>query len=252
MKIASILFLLYIGFSPVFGQDKDFKKVGIVYDLCDSIYQNHVGLIGSNVSVKSYPQDANLNLIIEGFLDNEIKNINCLEVHKLEFSAEDIYCMMVRNDLSPVSSYDMIMVVKDVGISVVYPILPYGYYTNNYRGRGIITFITNKAQIYANLGVELINTSNGRSRTYHLDDDLSGSEWRLKALLRTKPNYFSNDENKKELSNEKILDIQKYLVEMYRLQVFELFYGDRLYRTVFELFNEKGKKYKSPCKWNNM
>lgn len=234
MRIIAILLILLTGISSTSGQDRAIKKVGVIYELSDYIYQNHMGLTIFDNFVKTYPQEDSINVIIEGLLDQQIQRIYGLEVHKLEFSFEEINNMIKKDDMAAISSYDMIMVVLDEGLTSVN-----GYVVNIHKGRGINTGVYKVAQIYANLGVELINLSNNKRMIYDLNNHVLDFNAQNIAIRRTKRKYFSPGEDKKELSNDRLIDIQKNLLEMYRLQVKKIFDSYVLFKTIDQLFKEK-------------
>ena len=234
MKILTILVLLFAGILSTSGQEKNLKNAGVIYELSDSISQKHVGLTMFENFVKSYPQHDSINIIIEELLDKEIKQINGLDVHKIEFKAAEINNMIKNKNKSAISSYDMIIIIKDLGFETYN-----GYLRFDHEGRGLNSGFLRRAEIYANLGVELINTSNGKRKNYDFYHNLNYDfEWHSNAVVRTKRNFFSRGENKKELSDEQLIDIQENLLEMYRLQIEELFNEEYFPRTVSELFEE--------------
>lgn len=231
MKIITIIILLFIGISIAPGQTIAPKTVGVIYELSDCI--NHY-LAESSMSdnyEKSYPQHDSINEIIEGLLDKEIKKIIGMEVHKLKFSLKEISDMIREDSIGPISSYDMIMVITEEGITNAN-----GYVVKTYKGRGIITGFGRRAQIYANLGVELINISNNKRMIYDLKEHILSTEGQYRAINRTMSKFFSPGENKKEFSNERIIEIERILLEMYRIQVKRIFDPYVLSKTVTQLF----------------
>lgn len=232
MKIAAILFLMFIGISNTSGQENAIKNVGVIYVLSDSIYQNHLGFTIFENFNKSYPQNDSINVIIEELLNEEIHKIKGFNACAIDFTVDEIRDIVENHDFSPISAYDIIMIVKDVGTTTTR-----GYLSWSNKGRGINTEARNIAKIYANLGVELLNTSNGIIKAYSLYSQ--SYELRNKAIVRIRKKYFSPGENRKELSDEKLTDIQENLMEMYRLQAKVLFNNDQFYKTISKLFKEK-------------
>ena len=237
MKIPSILLLIFTCISSTSGQERNLKNVGVIYELADSISQKHVGLTMFENFVKSYPQHDSINIIIEELLDKEIKQINGFDVHKIAFNEAEINNMIKKKKKSAISAYDMIMIIKDLGFTTYNGYLPF-----EHEGRGLNSGSLRRAEIYANLGVELINISNGKRRNYDFYHNLNYDfEWHSNAVVRIRRNYFSRGENKKELSDEKLIDMQENLLEMYRLQIKELFNEENFFTTVSELFEEEGE-----------
>ena len=233
MRNTVILLLMFIGISSISGQENNFKKVGVIYELSDSIYQNHLGM---NNFEKSYPMEDSMNVIIEGLLDKQLRRVSGLDVHKLEFSLEEINNMIKKDSMGPISSFDMIMVIVDKGMTSAQ-----GYMVIHYKGRGVITGLTTRVQVYADLGVELINLSTNKRRDYDFKNYLSVLNLPSTAIAIVKKEFFSPGENKKELSNEKLIDIQKTLLDMYRLQIDNIFDARLLARKINVLFKEKRK-----------
>lgn len=186
--------------------------------------------------VKSYPQEDSINMIIEGFLDSQLGRIRGLEVHKLEYSFKEINNMIKKDSMETISSFDMIMVVTEEGMTSMN-----GYIHVKHKGRGINTGIYKTAVIYANLGVELINLSNNKRIMYDLNNHVMDGKAQNIAIRRIKRKYFLSGENKNELSADRLIDIQKNLLEMYRLQAYKVFDADVLFKTIDELFKEKRK-----------
>lgn len=232
MKIVAILLLMFIGILTTSGQENSIKNVGVIYALSDSLYHNHLGFTIFENFNKSYPQHDSINVIIKGLLTEEIHKVKGFKACTLDFSVDELRDMIENHDLSPVAAYDIIMVVKDAGTTTTR-----GYQSWRNKGRGINTEARNIAKIYANLDVELLNTSNGIIKAYDLHSQ--NFEFRSKALVRIRKKYFSPGENRKELSNEKLTDIQENLMEMYRMQAKVLFDNDQFYKTVSKLFKEK-------------
>ena len=232
MKLVAILWLMVMGISSASGQENAVKNVGVIFVLSDSIYQNHLGFTIFENFNKAYPQHDSINVIIKGLLNKEIKEIKGFNACTIDFSVNEIRDMIENHNFSPVSAYDIIMIVKDVGTTTTR-----GYQSWRNKGRGINTEARNIAKIYANLGVELLNTSNGVTKAYDLYSQ--SYELRNKAIVRIKKKYFSPGENRKELSNKKLTDIQDNLMEMYRLQAKVLFDNDQFYKTVSKIFKEK-------------
>ena len=236
MKITVLLLLMFIGISSISGQENDFKRVGVIYELSDRIYQNHLGLTIFDNFEKSYPQHDSINEIIEGLLDKQLRRISGLEVYKLDFSFEEINNMIKKDSMGSISSFDIIMVVIDEGMTSVN-----GYVVNIYKGRGVNTGISRGVQVYANLGVELINLSNNKRMIYDLKNHVLDSSAQNMATFRVKKKFFLPDDNKKHLSDERLIDLQKTLLEMYRLQVPKIFDAHVLSTSIKFLFKEKRK-----------
>lgn len=239
MKIATILILLFICISTASGQGNTPKTVGVIYELSDCIYHYLAESSMSDNYEKSYPQHDSINEIIEGLLDKEIKKIIGMEVHKLPFSLIEISDMIRKDSLGPVSSFDMIMVITEEGITKEIGIIAPNVYVSTeitYKGRGIITGFGRRAQIYANLGVELINISNNKRMIYDLKEHILSTEGQYIAINRTMSKFFSPGENKKEFSQERIIEIERILLEMYRIQVKRIFDPYVLNQTVTQLF----------------
>lgn len=171
--------------------------------------------------------------MIEEMLNREIRYITGLKVYKLDYSFKEIDHMIKTNATDPISAYDIIMVILDEGVTT-----SSGYIVNTHKGRGVFTNFTRGITIYANLGVELINTSTNKRVIYDLKNNVLSSEGVNRAVFRYKKKFLESGESKKEISDDKLTEIQNNLLEMYQMQAKKAFDPYVLSKMVSELFKQ--------------
>lgn len=242
MKINIILFLILVISLQAFGQEKKIKNVGVIYNLSDSIYHHNRGITVFSNFKKVYPQADSLNIIIENQLDNEIKKLGFLNVDKLEYSTKEVR-KMIKDSENTFSSYDMIMIIDDVGT----PSHDGYVYVPAFMGRGILTSGPNRnATVYANLGVTLINPSNGKVRDYSYNfmiKKVHDSIASQKGYGRLKKKFFEKSSDKRKmLSKNQIIEIHKDLLDMYKMQTEGLFKNKIYKKKVFNLFTPNKRR----------
>ena len=233
MKVTAVLLFLFPCFLSLSGQENTPRTVGVIYELSDSIHQYHVGFTIFENFEKVYPQNKGTNKMIEEMLNREIRYITGLKVYKLDYSFKEIDHMIKTNATDPISAYDIIMVILDEGVTT-----SSGYIVNTHKGRGIFTNFTRGITIYANLGVELINTSTNKRVIYDLKNNVLSSEGVNRAVFRYKKKFLESGESKKEISDDKLTEIQNNLLEMYQMQAKKAFDPYVLSKMVSELFKQ--------------
>ena len=239
MKFSTLTGLLFlICLQSTFSQETR-KRVAVFIDLPDSITHSNRGLTVFHNFEKNFSQTESLLDSVNQLVQQELQKLDPFDITVSQDSLTDLKQRLKNNDWDLLANYDLLFLISGSGF---YYSSPVSTATHRYKGHGIFTNGLGKsAMLYGDYLVTIVDVDKNRSISYNTQSYRKSAYTKKLADQVYLQKYFLPKEKIKNISTEKIADIERKLLSMYTIKTTILFNDKQFQKAYNKLLKMKAR-----------